>query len=437
MTLNIIKDEKNGIGKWHVIVDAKTWKKQLAKAETTLIAQLEIPGFRKGKVPNKLAKKHVTAEKILQTATKAVVTIAYDFALKQKPELIPSNQPETKIEKATINECEIMFSFDLPAEIIIGNYRNLNIIKPVVTVNQEEINAQIKLLQDRFAIFSPKEKGKLAKGEIAIFDYTGFLQGEKFAGGEGKDMELEIGSGKFIPGFEEGMIGMEPKTKKTIEVTFPKDYHVPNLKGKLVQFTIELHEIKIKNVNEDLEELVKDVNIPNVTTSEELLENIKKQIELQKTMTIKEQFMEELIAKIVKDSKIIIPNFAVKNETERLENEFKKQLANQNFTIESYVTATGLSHEEITSKIKEDAIIQLQNFLVIEEIIKQEKIEVTETEVQDQLMKFAEQFKISIDEVKKNIKDLSLVTTTLKRNKAFDLLWENNGKNQKPTVTNG
>ena len=430
MTLNIIKDEKNGLGKWHVTLDAKTWKDQLLKAENKLIAQVEIPGFRKGKVPTKIAKKHVTEEQTLQTATKAVITIAYDFALKQKPNLMPIKQPEVKIEKSTIKECEIMFLFDLPAEITIGKYRGIDdIVKPVVTVNQEEINIQIKLLQDRFAIIKPKEKGKLEKGDIAVFNFTGFLQGKKFPGGEVKNMELEIGSGKFIPGFEEGMIGMEPKSKKTIEVTFPNDYHVPNLKGQLVQFEIELNEVKVKVVNEDLEELVKDVNIPDVTTTEQLLENIKKQVEVQKTMTIKKQFMEELIAKIVKNSKIIIPNFAVKNETERLENEFKKQLANQNFTIENYMVATGLSHEEIVNEIKKNAIMQLQNFLVIEEIIKQEKIEITEEEIQKQLTTFADQFKISIEEVKADIKDLSLVTTTLKRNKAFDLLWESNGKN--------
>lgn len=431
MTLNIIKDEKNGLGKWHVIIDTKTWKSQLVKAESKLIAQVEIPGFRKGKVPTKMAKKHVTVEQILQTATKAVITIAYDYALKQKPNLMPINQPEVKIEKNSINECEIMFLFDLPAEITIGKYRDINIVKPVATVSQEEIDVKIKLLQDKFAIYNPKEEGKLEKGDIAIFNFTGFLQDKKFPGGEAKDMELEIGSGKFIPGFEEGMIGMEPKAKKIIEVTFPEDYHVSNLKGQLVKFEIELNEIKTKIVNNDLAELVKDINIANVTTTEQLLENIKKEIELQKTMTIKEQFMEELIAKIVKDSKIIIPNFAVKNETERLENEFKKQLANQNFTIENYMTATGLSHEEITNEIKKDAIIQLQNFLVIEEIIKQEKIEVTEEEIQNQLKKFSEQFNITIEEVKENIKDLNLITTTLKRNKAFDLLWENNGKNKK------
>lgn len=435
MTLNIIKDEKNGLGKWHVTIDAKTWKDQLAKAENKLIAQVEIPGFRKGKVPTKMAKKHVTEEQTLQTATKAVITIAYDFALKQKPNLMPTNQPEVNVEKSTIKECEIMFVFDLPAEITIGKYRGIDIVKPVATVNQEEIDTQIKLLQDRFAIFNPKEKGKLEKGDTAVFNFTGFLEGKKLPGGEAKNMELEIGSGKFIPGFEEGMIGMESKSKKTIEVTFPEDYHVPNLKGQLVQFEIELNEIKTKVINEDLEELVKDVNIPDVTTTEQLLENIKKQIEVQKTMTIKEQFMEELIAKIVKDSKIIIPNFAVKNETERLENEFKKQLANQNFTIENYMAATGLSNEEIINEIKKDAIMQLQNFLVIEAIIKQEKIEITEEEVQKQLTTFADQFKISIEEVKANIKDLSLVTTTLKRNKAFDLLWESNGKNQKQTTS--
>lgn len=428
MKLDIIKDEKNSQGKWHVILDTKTWKKELEKAEVKLISQVEIPGFRKGKVPTKMAKKHIKPESIIETATKAGVSIAYKFALEQNPHLKPTNNPpEVQIIKNTNQECEILFFFDLPIEVVLGQYRNLEIAKPTVSVTDEEIDKQIKLLQDRFAIFVPKEEGNLALGDTAVFDFTGFLNGEKFAGGENKGMELEIGSGKFIPGFEDQMIGMEKGTKKTIEVTFPTDYHVPTLKGQLVQFEVELHEIKSKTINEDLEELVKDVNLPDVTTYEHLLINVKQQIELQKTMTIKEQFMEELISKIVKNSKIVIPNFTVKKETDRLENEFKKQLANQNFTIENYIAATGISQEEIRKEIEKDAITQLQNLLILEEVIKQENIEVTETEIEKQLMLFAEQFKVSIEEVKKNIKDLSLVTTTLKRNKAFDLLWNNNG----------
>lgn len=427
MKLDIIKDEKNYQVKWHVILDTKTWKKELEKAEVKLISQVEIPGFRKGKAPTKMAKKHIKPESIIETATKAGTAIAYKFALDQSPHLKPTNQPEVQIIKNTNQECEILFFFDLPIEIVLGQYRNLEIVKPTVIVTDEEVDAQIKLLQDRFAIFAPKEEGNLALGDTAVFDFTGFLRGEKFAGGENKGMELEIGSGKFIPGFENRMIGMEKGTKKTIEVTFPTDYHVPTLKGQLVQFEVELHEIKTKTINEDLEELVKDVNLPDVTTYEHLLINVKQQIELQKTMTIKEQFMEELISKIVKNSKIVIPNFTVKKETDRLESEFKKQLANQNFTIENYIVATGISQEEIRKEIEKDAITQLQNLLILEEVIKQEKIEVTETEIEKQLMLFAKQFKVSIEEVKQNVKDLSSVTTTLKRNKAFDLLWNNNG----------
>lgn len=428
MKLDIIKDEKNGQGKWHVILDAKTWKKELDKAEVKLIAQVEIPGFRKGKVPTKMAQKQVKPASIIQTATKSAIGVAYNFALSEKPDLVPKNHPEVQIIKNTDKECEILFFFDLPIEITLGQYRELKIAKPTPSVTDEEVNEQIKLLQERFAIFAPKEKGDLVLGDIAIFDFTGFLNGEKFAGGEGKGMELEIGSGKFIPGFEGQMVGMKKADKKTFEVTFPEDYHIANLKGQLVKFEVQLHEIKIKTINEDLEELVKDVSIPDVTTYDQLLVHVKQQIELQKTMTIKEQFMEELISKIAKNSKIIIPNFAVKTETDRLEDEFKKQLASQNFTIENYIAASGISHEEIKKEIEKDAIIQLQNYLIIEEVIKQEKIEVTEEEIDKQLMGLANQFKVTIEEVKKNIKDLSFVTTTLKRNKAFDLLWNNNGK---------
>lgn len=417
-----------GLGQWIITISGDDWAKILAKSETTLLANLQVPGFRKGKVPSHIAKKHIKDDEILRTAGNSAIKIAYQYGLDQKDlDVKVTNKPGVEITDLSKTLCKLTFNFDLPLEVKLQEYTNFDIKKPEVEVSQAEIEQQVKLLKDRFAVYTPKEQGPLVEGDIAVFDFTGTIDGEEFAGGKAEGAQLEIGSKQFIPGFEEQMIGMEQGETKILKVTFPEAYHVENLSGKEAEFTVALKEIKIKLITDNNEELVQDVNLPNVSTYEELLAYIKEQLTDQKLRSVKDEFMNNVFSEILKTSEIVVPNSLIDKETDRLLNDFKMQLKQQNVSFEDYQKMTGLSEADVRKEAQRDALWQLQTYILAEEIAKAEKITATDQEVEDYINQISVQFNIPVEEIKKNMKDISFIISNIRRNKTLDWLWENNG----------
>lgn len=417
-----------GLGQWIITISGEEWTKLLSSAENTLVSNLQVSGFRKGKVPPHIAKKHIKEEEILRSAGNNAIKIAYQYGLDQKDlDVKITNKPAVEINDLSKESCRLIFNFDLPLEISLKNYTNFDIKKPEVEISQAEIDQQVKLLKDRFAVYSPKEEGSLAIGDIAFFDFKGTVDGAEFPGNQSKDTQLEIGSKQFIPGFEEQMIGMNSGETKVIKVVFPKDYHVENLANKEAEFTVNLKEIKIKLVNNNNEELVKDINLPNINTYQELLNYIKEQLKEQKLRSLKDEFLNNVFTEILKTSNIVVPNSLIDKEAERLFNEFKAQLKQQNISFKDYQKMTNLTEEMIKKEAQKDALWQLQTYVIAEEIAKIEKITATDSEINDYLKKISIQFNIPTEEIKKNMKDLDFIVNNIKRNKTLDWLWENNG----------
>lgn len=429
-----------GLGQWIITISGDDWAKIIANAESHLLANLQLPGFRKGKVPSHIARKHIKDDEILRNAGNNAIKIAYQYGLDQKDlDVKVTNKPGVEITDLSKTACKLTFNFDLPLEVELKKYTNFEIEKPEVEVAQEEIDQQIKLLKDRFAVYSPKEKGSLMSGDTAIFDFKGTIDGEEFPGNQATDAQLEIGSNQFIAGFEDQMIGMNIGETKVFKVTFPKEYHAENLAGKEAEFTVLLKEIKIKLVTDNNEELVQDVNIPNVNTYQELLDYIKTQLKEQKIRAVKDDFLNNVFTEILKTAKIIIPNSLIDKETDRLLNEFKVQLKQQNVTFEDYQKMTKLSETDIRKEAQKDALWQLQTYIIAEEIAKAENITATDDEVEEYITQISMQFNIPVEEIKKNMKDLNFISGNIRRNKTLDWLWENNGakpevKEKKPPV---
>lgn len=425
-----------GLGQWIVTITGDDWTKIIAKAETNLLANLQVPGFRKGKVPAHIAKKHIADDEILRTAGNSAIKIAYQYGLDQKDlDVKVTNKPGVEIADLTKALCKLVFNFDLPLEVDLKAYTNFDIKKPEVEVSDEEIEQQVKLLKDRFAVYTPKEKGNLVAGDIAIFDFVGRINDEEFPGGKAEGAQLEIGSNQFIPGFEDQMIGMKQGESKIIKVTFPKDYHVETLAGQEAEFTVTLTEIKVKLVTDNNEELVQDVNIPSVTTFQELLDYIKDQLKEQKLRSVKDEFLNNVFTEIMKTTKIIVPNSLIDKETDRLLNDFKMQLKQQNVTFEDYQKMTNLTEADVRKEAQKDALWQLQTYILTEEIAKAENITATDSEVEDYISQISAQFNIPIEEIKKNMKDLNFIISNIRRNKTLDWLWENNGTLDEAKVT--
>lgn len=421
-----------GLGQWIITISGDDWAKILSSAENNLLANLQIPGFRKGKVPNHIAKKHIKDDEVLRNAGNSAIKIAYQYGLNQKDlDVKVTNKPGVEISDLSKSSCQLIFNFDLPLEVSLKEYTKFDIEKPEVEVAQEEIDQQIKFLKDRFAIYSPKEKGSLMVGDTAIFDFKGTIDGEEFPGNQAKDAQLEIGSNQFIAGFEDQMVGMNPGETKVLKVTFPKEYHVENLANKEAEFTVNLKEIKIKLVTDNNEELVQDVNIPNVNTYEELLDFIKSQLKEQKIKSVKDEFLNNVFIEILKTADIVVPNSLIDKETDRLVNEFKAQLKQQNVTLEDYQKMTNLSEQDIRKEAQKDALWQLQTYIISEEIAKSESISATDVEIENYLNQISMQFNIPVEEIKKNMNDLNFVVSNIRRNKTLDWLWENNGSQRK------
>lgn len=426
-----------GLGQWIITISGDDWTKILSNSENNLLANLQVPGFRKGKVPANIAKKHIKADEILRNAGNLAIKIAYQYGLDQKDlDVKVTNKPGVEVTQLSKELCQLTFNFDLPLEVKLAQYRDFDIKKPEITVTEDEIDQQVSLLKDRFAIFSPKEKGNLVAGDIAIFDFKGVLNGQEFPGNQGKDTQLEIGSKQFIPGFEDQMIGMKPKETKTIKVTFPKDYQVETLAGQEAEFTIHLKEIKIKIPTESNDELVKDINIPNINTYQELLDYIKTQLAEQKSKSVKDQFLNQLFNEILKSTVVIVPNSLIDKETDRLINDFKTQLKQQNLSFEEYQKMTKVSEQDIRKEAQKDALWELQTYILTEEIAKAEKITASQSEIDQYLNNISLQFNISVEEIKKTMTDLTAIISNVRRNKTLDWLWNNNGivANQEPEI---
>lgn len=421
-----------GLGQWIITINGDDWAKILTKSETSLKANLQIPGFRKGKVPAHIAKKHINDKAILEDAGNNAIKIAYQYGLDQKDlDVKVTNKPAVEINDLSKKSCQLTFNFDLPLEVKLEKYSNFNIEKPEVEVSQTEVEDQIKLLKDRFAVYSPKEKGPLVLGDTAIFDFKGTINGEEFPGNKAEDTQLEIGSNQFIPGFEEQMIGMNAGETRTFKVTFPETYHVEALAGKDAEFTVHLKEVKIKLITDNNEELVRDVNIPNVNTFQELLIFIKEQLKIQKINGVKDKFLNNLFTEILKTATVVIPNSLIDKETDRLFNEFKVQLKQQNVSFEDYQKMTDLSETDIRKEAQKDAIWQLQTYIIAEEIAKAENIIASDSEIEVYLTQLSAQFNIPVEEIKNSMNDLSFIVSNIKRNKTLDWLWDNNGSKDK------
>ncbi|MBE4704408.1 trigger factor [Spiroplasma platyhelix] len=421
-----------GLGQWIITISGDDWAKILVRAENNLVANLQVPGFRKGKVPAHIAKKHIKDDEVLRNAGNSAIKIAYQYGLDQKDlDVKVTNKPGVEITDLSKSLCKLIFNFDLPLEVDLKAYTNFDIKKTEVEIEQAEIDQQVKLLKDRFAVYSPKEKGNLVTGDIAVFDFTGTIKGEEFPGGKAEDAQLEIGSNQFIAGFEEQMIGMKQGESKVIKVTFPQEYHIENLAGQEAEFAVTLKEIKIKLLTDNNEELVQDVNIPNVSTYQELVEYIREQLKEQKMRSVKDEFINNLFTEILKSANIIVPNSLIDKETDRLLNEFKMQLKQQNVTFEDYQKMTNLTEEEVRKEAQKDALWQLQTYILTEEIAKAENITATDGEIEDYINQISMQFNIPIEEIKKNMKDLNFIVSNIRRNKTLDWLWENNGSSTK------
>lgn len=419
------KKLENAIIEVAVAFDKEEWNESQKKALNKLARKVKIDGFRQGKAPISVVKARIGKGKILEEATDMILQANFAKVL-EEAKVEPIAQPALSIDKLDEEELQVKILVPVEPEVELGEYKGLEIKKTRVTVTKKEIEEQLANYQSQFAELSVKEDGKVAKGDTAVIDFEGFIDGVAFEGGSGENYPLEIGSGAFVPGFEDQLIGMGIDKEEEITIKFPDDYGAVDLAGKEAVFKVTIHEIKEKHLPEIDDELAKDVNIDGVETLEQLKAHIKADIKSRKEMENENKFMDDLYKAIVASSKVEDSVALVEQEQGYMLQEIEQNLQRQGINFEVYEQFTGKSKEDIKEDIKAQAEERVKLNAILSAIIEAEKLEVSEEELNTELQNIADMYNKELDEVKKIFEgNMSRIESDLLTRKAVDFVKDN------------
>lgn len=405
-------------------VSGEEWNNAKDKAFSKLVKKVKVDGFREGKVPRNIFEKKYGTGDIISTAMEDMVDKKYrEVVISEK--LVPVVEPKLEIVSADDNGFEVNMTFILDPEVKLGKYKELKVKKDTVKVTKEEINHEVGHILDRFAELVSKD-GKAEEGDTVIIDFKGFKDGTAFDGGSAENYSLEIGSHSFIPGFEEGIIGMKKDDNKDIELTFPKDYMAKDLAGQKVIFNVTVHDIK-KRVIPDLdEEFFKDLDMEGVTNKEELEKVIEEEIKTQKEADAENKFIDDLLAAAAKNMTIDIDKEIIDAEQDRMYKQFVQKLQMQGVSEELYYAYAGVKKEDILKDMEKEAETRVKYRYLLEAISREEKIEVSDKDAKEELKKMSEMYHMTEEELLKELGSLEIVKYDLAMRKAIELLKENN-----------
>lgn len=390
------------------------------KAVQKIADQVNIPGFRKGKAPRAIIEMHYGKEAVKQEAFEIVANKAYSEALDQE-KLIPVSDP--KVEESTFEEgkdMELTIKVTLKPEPELGEYKGLHVEKKEVEVTDEQVDAQIKDMMGRDAKMVVAEEGAvIEKGDFAIIDFAGTVDGEPFSGGEGKGYPLEVGSNSFIPGFEDQLVGLSKGDSTDVEVTFPEDYFVKDLAGKEAVFKVNIQDVKRKELPELNDEYV--ASKTDFKTVEELRANYKERMQKAAEANAKAEYEHELIDLAVANAKFSVPEIMIEDKISQMVDEMKMSLESRKMSLDMYMQYTGLDMAKIRENQRPVAEENVKTDLVLDAIAKAEDIQVDMADVDAEIAAISAQHGASPEEVKKIIKGngtMGLLLANILRRKA-------------------
>lgn len=390
------------------------------KAVQKIADQVNIPGFRKGKAPRAIIEMHYGKEAVKQEAFEIVANKAYSEALDQE-KLIPVSDP--KVEESTFEEgkdMELTIKVTLKPEPELGEYKGLHVEKKEVEVTDEQVDAQIKDMMGRDAKMVVAEEGAvIEKGDFAIIDFAGTVDGEPFSGGEGKGYPLEVGSNSFIPGFEDQLVGLSKGDSTDVEVTFPEDYFVKDLAGKEAIFKVNIQDVKRKELPELNDEYV--ASKTDFKTVEELRANYKERMQKAAEANAKAEYEHELIDLAVANAKFSVPEIMIEDKISQMVDEMKMSLESRKMSLDMYMQYTGLDMAKIRENQRPVAEENVKTDLVLDAIAKAEDIQVDMADVDAEIAAISAQHGASPEEVKKIIKGngtMGLLLANILRRKA-------------------
>jgi trigger factor len=397
------------------------------QAFAKVVKKVNVPGFRKGKVPRKIFEARFGVESLYQDALDIILPEAYTEAVKETG-IDPVDRPEVDVQQIGKGQ-PLVFkaTVTVKPEVKLGDYKGLTVEEKDFSVTDEAVEEELKQMQNRSAeLVVLEDDAAIEKGDYAIIDFKGFVDGEAFEGGEAENYQLEIGSGTFIPGFEDQLIGLKKGEEKDVNVTFPEEYHAAELAGKPAVFKVKVNEIKRKNLPELDDEFAKDVS--EFDTLDELKADIKNKLEEKAKVDAENYKKESLIEKATENAEIDLPEVMIENEVNHMVNDFAQRLQYQGMNLDLYYQFTGLDEEKLREQFQADAEKRVRTTLVLEAIGKAENVEVTEEDVNAELEELSKQYNRPVEDLRKIFEgrdNLDSLKNDIRIRKTIDLLVEN------------
>ena len=420
MKAELIKKEGNSVS-FEMAVDAKEFDAAEEKAYKKTRSRYKIDGFRKGKAPRRIIEMNYGKGIFFNDALDILLPEIYPVAVDELGLKVVS-QPELDIKEANEDGSLVLVATaDVRPEVEVKNYKGVEIEKVSAEVEEERIDAELNSMLQSYArvvtVDAPVENGN-----TAVIDFKGLLNGEAFEGGTAEAYSLEIGSGTFIPGFEEQIIGKKAGEEFEVNVTFPEEYPAEELAGKPVVFEVKLHEVKVKELPELNDEFAQDTT--EFESLAELKADVKAKLEKDAEEEAKRQMRDAAVAKVAEGVEVEIPNSMVEAQMDRMLNDLNMQLSYQGWSIEQFAELSGQSMEEIREARREDALNIVKSTLVVEEIAELENVEVSQEDLDKDLEKFAAMYQIDIEKVKKSLQpeDIENISNRIRSEKTVDLI---------------
>ena len=421
MSLQVEKLEKN-MAKLTIEVPAEKVEAALQNAYLKNRKQISVPGFRKGKVPRQMIEKMYGPSIFYDDAVNAMIQEAYPEATKECDLEIVS-RPDVEVVQIEKGK-PFIFTAEVAVkpEVTLGDYKGIEVEKADTTATDEEVNAEIDKERESNSRTITVEDRAVQDGDMTVIDFEGFVDGEAFEGGKGTDYPLTIGSGAFIPGFEEKLVGAEIGKEVEVDVTFPEEYHAKELAGKPAVFKCTVKEIKVKELPELDDDFAQDVS--DFDTLEEYKADVRKKVEEKKAADAKAKKEDAVIEKIIEGATMEIPDAMVETQAERMVDEFAQRLQMQGLSMEQYMQFTGGNVQAMVEQSKPQALKRIQSRLVLDAVVAAENLTATDEEVDAELAKMAEQYNMEVEKLKEMFaeEDLKSIRDDLAVQKAVELV---------------
>lgn len=408
-----------------VKIEGVDWEKAQDKAYKEASKKAHIDGFRPGHAPKKVFIKKYREDNLLLDAADSVLEDAYKRMIDENKDLEIVAQPEVHLKSLGKEAVEFNFVLTTKPEVKLGKYKKLGVKKEEIKVSKEEIDKAVEETLNRYAEAVLKD-GAIEDGDTAVIDFEGFKDGVAFDGGKGENYSLTIGSHTFIPGFEEQMIGMKKGEEKEINVVFPEDYHSEELKGQAVVFKVKVHEIKTTVIPKMDKDFFDDLGMEGIDSEESLRKQMEENIRAHKEHHAEDHFIDELLDAAIKNMEVDIPEAMIEEEVNRMIKQYEENLKMQGITLEQFYKFTNSDEALLRSQMKEEAEKRVSSRLLLEAIMKEEKIEVASEDVDKEASDLASKYNMKKEEFLNLFGGLEMVEYDMKMRKAIEILKENN-----------